>query len=169
MTNKTLADPSVRTSRRRPLSTIGAVLLLVLSFLGSTPATAGGDYFKAEVLDFQALGNDEYRIVLRQMTGLYGDDRVPTEPLVIHLRHNESAMRRQLRDSVSEEQYLSAIELLKQQISESKVIHFGVMGGGLAPIEGKPGEFQGNSLSIEEPPFPDPAIERVVFSWYGSL
>jgi len=142
---------------------IGRVLLLVLSLFASTPAVAGGDYFTAEVLDFQALGNDEYRIVLRQMTPIYASDSMPTEPLVIHLRHDEALMR----DVGSKEEYLAAIELLKQQISQSPVIQFGVMGGsGLTPIEGKPGEFQSNSLSIEEPPFPDPPeIKRVVFSW----
>jgi hypothetical protein len=147
---------------------IGFFLLLVFSLLGSPPAAAGGDAFTAEVLDFRALGNDEYRIVLRQMTGLYGSDEVPAEPLVIHLRHDDDVMRRVSKDVVSREKYLEAIELLKQQIAQSPVIQFGVMGGsGLTSIDGKPGEFQSNSLSIEQPPYPEPGIARIVVAWPG--
>jgi hypothetical protein len=133
--------------------TIGGVILLVLSLFTSPPVVAGGDYFQAEVLDFRALGNDEYRIVLRQMTGVYGSDEVAAEPLVIYLRHDETAMRRE--HGASKEKYLAAIELLKQQIAQSTLIRFGVIGGMgtgriIPPIDGKPGEFQSNSLEIYE-------------------
>lgn len=140
---------------------IARVLLLILGLVTSAPAVAGGDYFTAEVLDFQALGNDEYRIVLRQMTPLYGSDGVLTDPLVIHLRHDEAAMRRGFREVVTKEQYLAAIELLKRQIAQSAIIQFGFWGSGVMPIDGKPGEFQSNSLTIEEP--------GIVFSWHRAV
>lgn len=160
--------------RTQSLSAAIGLVLLVVSFLGSTPAAAGGDAFTAEVLDFQALGNDEYRIVLRQMTGLYGSDEVPAEPLVIYLRHDEDTMRRISKNVVSREKYLAAIELLKQQIAQSTTIRFGIiggMGGGsiLPPIDGRPGEFQSNSLSIEQPPYPEPGLARIVFAWPGPV
>jgi hypothetical protein len=139
---------------------IGA-LLLVFSLFSSTPVVAGGDYFTAHVLEFQDLGNDEYRIVLRQMTPMYGSDSVPTEPLVIHLRHDEAAMRRGRSEVVSREKYLAAIELLKRQISQSTIIRFGFWGSGVIPIGGKPGEFQSNSLTIEE--------QGIVFSWHRAV
>lgn len=157
---------------RRSLLAIGAVLLPGL--FAAQPAAAGGDSFAVEVLDFQAVGNEEYRIVLRQMTGLYGSDEVSAEPLVIYLRHDEDVMHRVSKDMVSRVKYLAAIELLKQQIAQSTTIQFGNiggMGGGsiLPPIDGKPGEFQSNSLSIEQPPYPEPGIARIVFAWPGPV
>ena len=140
---------------------IARVLLVVLGFLVSAPASAGGDYFTAEVLDFQALGNDEYRIVLRQMTPMYGSDNVPADPLVIYLRHDKDAMRRGFREVVTKDQYLAAIELLRRQISQSAIIRFGFWGAGIIPIDGKPGAFQSNSLTIEEP--------GIVFSWHRAV
>jgi hypothetical protein len=153
---------------RRRLLAIGAVLLLGL--LAAQPAVAGGDAFTAEVLDFRALGNDEYRIVLRQLTGLYGSDEVPAEPLVIHLRHDEDVMRRAPKDLVSRENYLEAIELLKQQIAQSKTIEFGVIGGMggrgiLPPTDDEPGVHQSYSLSIIQPPYPKPGAKSIVFAW----
>jgi hypothetical protein len=153
---------------RSRIAVIGSFLLLVLGLLASTPAVAGGDYFTAEVLDFRALSNDEYLIVLRQMTGLYGSDEVPSEPLVIHLRHDDDAMRRVSKYMVSREKYLTAIELLKQQIAQSTIIHFGVWGGMgargiLPPTDDEPGVFQSYSLTIEE--LPDRAIKQIVFAW----
>jgi len=150
--------------------TIGAVLLLVLGIFASSAAVAGGDYFEAEVLDFRPLGNDEYRIVLRQMTGLYGSDEVPAEPLVIHLRHDDDVMRRAPKDLVSRENYLEAIELLKQQIAQSKTIEFGVIGGMggrgiLPPTDDEPGVHQSYSLSIIQPPYPKPGAKSIVFAW----
>ena len=157
-----LAERAARMLRTRSLAAIASLfLLLVLSLLGSPPANAGGDYFTAEVLDFQDLGNDEYRIVLRQLTPLYGSDSVPTDPLVIHLRHDEAAMGGASRDVASKEEYLAAIALLKRQIAQSTMIQFGFWGSGVIPIEGKPGEFQSNSLSIEEP--------GIVFSWHRAI
>ena len=155
---------------RSRAAVIGSFLLLVFSFLGSTPAAAGGDAFTAEVLDFQPLGNDEYRIVLRQMTGLYGSDEVPAEPLVIHLRHDDDVMRRVSKDVVSREKYLEAIELLKQQIAQSKTIQFGVVGGFggrgiLPPTDDEPGVHQSYSLMIVQPPYPKPGTTRIVFAW----
>ena len=153
-------------SRTRSLTAaIGSFLLLVLSFFGSMPAAAGGDYFEVEVLSFHALGNDEYRIVLRPMTSIYVSDGVRTDPIVIYLRHDEAAMRRAFSEAVSKEEYLAAIDLLMQQIAQSTKIRFGFWGRGVVPIEGKPGEFPSNALTIEEPPFADPAIKRIVFSW----
>lgn len=155
--------------RRRLLaSAIGAAVLLGLFV--SAPAAAGGDAFTAEVLDFRALGNDEYRIVLRQMTGLYGSDEVPAEPLVIHLRHDDDVMRRVSKDVVSREKYLEAIELLKQQIAQSKTIQFGVIGGMggrgiLPPTDDEPGVHQSYSLMIVQPPYPKPGAKRIVFAW----
>lgn len=146
---------------RSRAAVIGSFLLLAFSFLGSTPAAAGGDYFTAEVLDFRNLGNDEYRIVLRQMTSMHGSDDVPTDPFVIYLRHDESAMRRGFRAVVSKEEYLAAIDLLKQQIAQSTIIRFGFWGSGVIPIDGKPGEFQSNSLTIEE--------QGIVFSWHRAV
>jgi hypothetical protein len=155
---------------RSSAAAIGSFLLLVFSFLGSTPAAAGGDAFTAEVLDFRALGNDEYRIVLRQMTGLYGSDEVPAEPLVIHLRHDDNVMRRYSKDVVSRKKYLAAIELLKQQIAQSKTIQFGVVGGMggrgiLPPTDDEPSVHQSYSLTIVEPPYPKPGARRIVFAW----
>lgn len=140
---------------------IARVLLIVLGILVSTPAAAGGDYFTAEVLDFRALGNDEYRIVLRQMTSIYGSKSVPTDPLVIYLRHDEAAMRGAREEVASTEKYLAAIEFLKRQIAQSAIIQFGFWGSGVIPIDGKPGEFQSNSLTVEEP--------GIVFSWHRAV
>ncbi len=140
---------------------IARVLLIVLAFFVSAPAVAGGDYFTAEVLDFRALGNDEYRIVLRQMTPIYGSKSVSTDPLVIYLRHDEAAMRGAREKVASKEKYLAAIDLLKRQISQSTIIQFGFWGSGVIPIDGKPGEFQSNSLTVEEP--------GIVFSWHRAV
>jgi hypothetical protein len=140
---------------------IARVLLIVLGILVSTPAAAGGDYFTAEVLDFRALGNDVYRIVLRQMTPIYGSKSVPTDPLVIYLRHDEAAMRGAREEVASTEKYLAAIEFLKRQIAQSAIIQFGFWGSGVIPIDGKPGEFQSNSLTVEEP--------GIVFSWHRAV
>ena len=90
------------------------------------------------------------------------------EPLVIHLRHDENVMRRV--SSVSREKYLSAIELLKQQIAQSTTIQFGFIGGMggrgiLPPTDDEPGVFQSYSLTIEVPPYPEPGIMRIVFAW----
>jgi hypothetical protein len=136
----------------------GRIFLLVLGLVASLPATAGGYIFKAEVLDFQALGNDTYRMVI--IANRQGDDLRPTEQMIVHLRHDEAATRDVSKDVVSKEKYLAAIELLKQQIAQSPHIQLGVMGGGLTPIEGKPGEFGSYSLSIEE---------GVVYSWNGAI
>jgi hypothetical protein len=141
--------------------TISGVILLVLSLFASPPAVAGGDYFEAKVLDFQALGNDEYRLVLRQMTPMYGSKSVPTDPLVIYLRHDEAAMRGAREEVASKEKYLAAIDLLKRQIAQSTIIQFGFWGSGIIPIDGKPGEFQSNSLTVEEP--------GIVFSWHRAV
>jgi hypothetical protein len=141
--------------------TISGVILLVLSLFASPPAVAGGDYFEAKVLDFQALGNDEYRLVLRQMTPMYGSKSVPTDPLVIYLRHDEAAMRGAREEGASKEKYLAAIDLLKRQIAQSTIIQFGFWGSGIIPIDGKPGEFQSNSLTVEEP--------GIVFSWHRAV
>lgn len=167
MTNRKLAAISGWMPRRR-LLVIGAVLLLGLC--AAQPAAAGGDAFTAEVLDFRALGNDEYRIVLHQMTGLYGSNEVPAKPLVIHLRHDDDVMRRAPKDLVSREKYLEAIELLKQQIAQSKTIQFGVVGGMggrgiLPPTDDEPGVHQSYSLSIIQPPYPKPGTARIVFAW----
>ncbi len=102
------------------------------------------------------------------MTGLYGSDEVSIEPLVIHLRHDENVMRRV--SNVSREKYLAAIELLKQQIAQSTTIQFGVMGGMggrgiLPPTDDEPGVFQSYSLTIEQPPYPEPGTARTVFAW----
>lgn len=135
---------------------IGPVLLLFVSVFVAPPAGAGGSAFTAEVLDFQDLGNDEYRLVLRQLTSLYVSDSVPAKPITIRLRHDETAMR----DSVSKEEYVAAIALLRQQIAQSATIQFGVMGGsGLAPIDGRPGELQSNGLTIED---------GIVYAWNGA-
>jgi hypothetical protein len=148
-------------SRTRFISAaIVPFFLLVLSFLVSPPAAAGGYVFKAEVLDLRALGNDEYRVVFRQMNDVYGSDHAPPPLLVLHLRHDEAVTRRVSTDLVSKEKYLAAIELLKQQISQSPIVQLGVMGMRLTPIEGKPGEFSSYSLSIEE---------GVVYSWNGAI
>jgi hypothetical protein len=149
---------------------IARLLFVVLALFVSTPAVAGGDAFTAEVLGFQAVGNDEYRIVLRQMTGLYGSDEVAAEPLVIHLRHDDEVMRRAPKDLVSREKYLEAIELLKQQIAQSKIIQFGVIGGMggrgiLPPTDDEPGVHQSYSLSIIQPPYPKPGAKSIVFAW----
>ena len=141
--------------------TISGVILLVFSLFASPSALAGGDYFEAEVLDFQALGNDEYRLVLRQMTPMYGSKSVPADPLVIYLRHDEAAMRGAREEVASREKYLAAIEFLKRQISQSAIIQFGFWGSGVIPIDGKPGEFQSNSLTVEEP--------GIVFSWHRAV
>jgi hypothetical protein len=138
--------------------TIGCVLVLVLGLVASLPAIAGGYVFKAEVLDFGDVGNDEYRMVI--VANEHGDDLGPTEQMIVHLRHDEAATRDVSKDFVSKEKYLAAIELLKQQIAQSPHIQLGVMGGGLTPIEGKPGEFGSYSLSIEE---------GVVYSWNGAI
>ena len=137
---------------------INALLLLVLSLFASTPAVAGGYVFKAEVLDFRAVGNDEYRMVI--VANPNGDDLGPTEQMIVHLRHDEVVTCKVSQDFVSKDKYLAAIELLKQQIAQSPNIQLGVMGGGLTPIEGKPGEFGSYSLSIEE---------GVVYSWNGAI
>ena len=142
-------------------NTIARILLLVLGILVSTPAAAGGDYFTAEVLDFRALGNDEYRIVLRQMTPMYGSKNVSTDPLVIYLRYDEAAMRGAGEEVASKGKYLAAIDLLKRQISQSTIIQFGFWGSGVIPIDGKPDEFQSNSLTVEEP--------GIVFSWHRAV
>jgi len=150
MTDRKLAAISGWMPRRSLLaSAIGAAVLLGLF---ATTAVAGGYTFKAEVLDFQALGDDEYRIVL--------NDIETSNRLIVHLRHDEAATRDVAKDLVSKEKYLAAIELLKQQIAQSPIIQLGVMGGGLTPIDGKPGEFGSYSLSIEE---------GVVYSWNGAI
>jgi hypothetical protein len=143
------------------LNILARVVWIVLGILVSTPAAAGGDYFTAEVLDFRALGNDEYRIVLRQMTAMYGSKSVPTDPLVIYLRHDEAAMRGAREEVASKEKYLAAIDLLKRQIAQAAIIQFGFWGSGVIPIDGKPGEFQSNSLTVEEP--------GIVFSWHRAV
>jgi len=159
MTEIKCAERSGWMSRRRLLaSAIGAAVLL--GPFTVQPAAAGGDYFIAEVLDFQALGNDEYRLELRQMTPTYGSKSVPTDPLVIYLRHDEAAMRG-AREVASREKYLAVIEFLKRQISQSAIIQFGFWGSGVIPIDGKPGEFQSNSLTVEEP--------GIVFSWHRAV
>jgi hypothetical protein len=145
---------------RSSAAVIGSFLLLVFSFLGSTPAAAGGYAFKAEVLDFRALGDDEYRMVFRPTSDVYGSDHAPPASLVVHLRHDEAVTHDVSKDLVSKEKYLAAIELLKQQIAQSRIIQLGVMGGGLTPIEGKPGEFSSYTLSI---------IDGIVFSWNGAI
>jgi hypothetical protein len=131
--------------------TIGCVLLLVLSLLASTPAAAGGYAFKAEVLDFRALGNDEYRIVF--------NDLEATDLLIIHLRHDEVATRDVSKDLVSKEKYLAAIELLKQRIAQSPIIQLGIMGGRPAPIDDT-GEVHSYSLSV---------VEGIIYSWHGAI
>lgn len=141
---------------RRRLLAVGAVLLL--AFITAQPAAAGGYVFKAEVLDFRAGSNDEYRMVL--IGNPHGDDLGPTELMIVHLRHDEAVTRKVSRDIVSKEKYLAAIELLKQQIAQSPIIRLGVMGGGLTPIDGKPGEFGSYSLSVEE---------GIVYSWNGAI
>jgi hypothetical protein len=50
--------------RARSLAAAIGLVLLVLSFLGSTPAAAGGYAFKAHVLDLRVVGNDEYRLAI---------------------------------------------------------------------------------------------------------
>jgi hypothetical protein len=138
--------------------TVRRIFLLILGLVASLPAAAGGYAFKAEVLDFRALGNDEYRMVI--VANPNGDDLEPTEQMIVHLRHDEAVTRNVSKDLVSKEKYLAAIELLKQQIAQSPNIQLGVMGGGLTPIEGKPGELGSYSLSIEE---------GVVYSWNGAI
>jgi hypothetical protein len=146
-------------SRSRSLAvTIGSFLLLVLALFGSSSAAAGGYAFEAEVVDFRAVGNDEYRMVI--VANPHGDDPGPTKLMIVHLGHDEAVMRKVSRDIVSKEKYLAAIELLKQQISQSPIIQLGVMGGGLTPVEDKPGEFSSYSLSIEE---------GIVYSWNGAI
>jgi hypothetical protein len=140
--------------------TIGGVLLLFLSLFASAPAAAGGYAFTVEVLDLRALGDDEYRMVFRPTSDVYGSDHAPPPLLVLHLRHDEAVTRSVSTDLVSKEKYLAAIELLKQQISQSPIVQLGVMGMRLTPIEGKPGEFGSYSLSIEE---------GVVYSWNGAI
>jgi hypothetical protein len=144
---------------RSPAAAIAPFLLLVLSFLVSLPAAAGGYVFKAEVLDFRALGNDEYRVVFRQINDVYGSDHAPPPLLVLHLRHDEAVTRSVSTDLVSKEKYLAAIDLLKQ-ISQSPIVQLGVMGMRLTPIEGKPGEFSSYTLSIED---------GIVVSWNGAI
>jgi hypothetical protein len=144
---------------RSPAAAIAPFLLLVLSFLVSLPAAAGGYVFKAEVLDFRALGNDEYRVVFRQINDVYGSDHAPPPLLVLHLRPDEAVTRSVSTDLVSKEKYLAAIDLLKQ-ISQSPIVQLGVMGMRLTPIEGKPGEFSSYTLSIED---------GIVVSWNGAI
>jgi hypothetical protein len=161
VTKNTPAARSAWMSRARSrAAAIGPVLLLVLSLFASTPAAAGGYTFTAEVLDLRALGNDEYRVVFRRMNDVYGADHAPPPLLVLHFRHDEPVTRKVSKDLVSKEKYLAAIELLKQQISQSAIIQLGVMGMRLTPIDGKPGEFSSYSLSIEE---------GVVYSWNGAI
>jgi hypothetical protein len=80
--------------------------------------------------------------------------------MIVHLRHDEAVTRRVSTDLVSKEKYLAAIELLKQQISQSPIVQLGVMGTRLTPIEGKPGEFSSYTLSIED---------GIVVSWNGAI
>lgn len=139
-------------------TTLGCVLALVVALFAPMPAVAGGYVFKAEVLDFRDVGNDAYRMAI--VANAHGDDLGPTEQMIVHLRHDEAATRDVPKDIVSKESYLAAIELLKRQIAPSPIIQLGVMGGGLTPIDGKPGEFGSYSLSI---------IEGVVYSWNGAI
>lgn len=141
---------------RGSLLVIGAVLLLGL--FAALPAAAGGYVFKAEVLDFRAVGNDAYRMVL--IANPLGDDLGPTELMIVHLGRDEAVTRKVPKEGLSKERYLAAIALLQQQIAQSPIIQIGVMGGGLTPIEDKPGEFGSYSLSIEE---------GVVYSWNGAI
>ena len=137
-------------------TTLECVFFLVLGLVASLPAVAGGYVFKAEVLDFRAVGNDAYRMVIIANPG--GDGS--TEQMIVHLRHDEAATRKVSKDDVSEEKYLAAIELLKRQIAQSPIIQLGVMGGSLTPLEDKPGEFGSYSLSI---------IDGTVYSWNGAI
>ena len=86
---------------------------------------------------------------------------MPTDPLVIYLRHDVAAMRGARSDVASREKYLAAIDFLKRQIAQSATISFGFWGERVVSIDGKPGEFQSNSLSIEEP--------GIVFSWHRAI
>jgi hypothetical protein len=69
-------------------------------------------------------------------------------------------MRRVPSHIASRKIYNKAIGLLREQISRSRFIKFGIWSDGFIPIAGKPGEYQSNSLSIED---------GVVVSWPKSL
>jgi hypothetical protein len=155
MTDRKRAARSGFMSRRGVLANIA---ILLLSLFAALPAAAGGYVFKAEVLDFRAEGNDAYRMVL--IANPFGDDLGPTELMIVHLGHDEAVTRKVPKEALSKESYLAAIALLQQQIAQSPIIQLGVMGGGLTPIEDKPGEFGSYSLSIEE---------GIVYSWNGAI
>jgi hypothetical protein len=88
---------------------------LVAAMMVPSPSVAGGDFFDAEVLDFQPEAQGEYRITLRQLTPAYGSWQISSQPMTIHLRHNDWLMWRVPSDMASREIFNKAIELLGEQ------------------------------------------------------
>jgi hypothetical protein len=120
--------------------------LILVGTLWHVPAFAGGDCFKAEILDFRVERADEYRLALRDLTGSYGNPPMDG-PFVVHLRHDERTMGQE-SGVISRAMYLQAVQLLDSQIRASRIIQLCVLSNGFDPIEGTPGEFQSNSATI---------------------
>lgn len=124
-------------------------LLFVILLL--VPQIAIGDRgaFDAEIIELTDKGNDEYKLRIIQLSQPFGYKHKQDKELVIHLRFECP-----LYECTDEEtqptlkKYHQAIALLKNQLTVSKTIKFGIVDRGYAEIEGEVNEYQSNALEI---------------------
>jgi len=124
-------------------------LILAVLMLAPLIASGGRGSFDAKIIDFRETGNDEYVLRMIQLSQPYGYEHKHDTELVIHLRFQ--CPRYECDDAESLptlEEYHQAIELLKNQMTVSDIIKFGIVDRGYARIEGTKDEYQSNALEV---------------------
>ncbi len=122
------------------------IILYFLVFLMPVVASAHGDFFEVRVIDFTDKGGEEYRLHFIQLSQPYGETHKKDEEIIVHLRFKDSFPEYKHPTKI---EYIEAIKLLKEQISNSDRIRFGVIGRGYAKIKGTKNEYQSNALEID--------------------
>ncbi|MDH5178049.1 MAG: hypothetical protein OEZ39_16215 [Gammaproteobacteria bacterium] len=136
--------------KKLALSTILAILPLT--------TFAGGDYFKAQVIEFSDKGKNQFKLKLNQLSQPFGKKHKGNREIIIHLQYMCPLKKCDGEyNKPTLQTYNSGIKLLRNQIEASKYIKFGVMGRGYKLIDGTKNQYESRGLKIHN---------DVVYSYY---
>ena len=130
---------------------------LIITILPLT-AFAGGDDFKAQVIEFSDKGKNQYKLKFIQLSQPFGKKHKGNKEITVHLQYKCPLKKCDGKyNKPTLQTYNSGIKLLRKQIESSKNIKFGVMGRGYKLISGTKNQYESRGLKIHN---------DVVYSYY---
>ena len=107
----------------------------------SSYAWSGGYDFEIKYVSFIEKGSQEYKIKFIPLSAPLKNNIINKE-IIIHLRYKTD------EKYVTKKHYIESINLLKNNIKNSKLNRFGRMGWGYKKIKGTLNEYQSNALKV---------------------